>query len=183
MLLLSYVTVFLLRFSSATPSQYPPLQDPLASPVHSSNVSGCPGYVLGSLKQRSTGLTAQLSLAGPACNAFGRDISKLTVQVTYESETRLHVNIFDTDDKQYTIPHSVIERPAPPTNSFEQSSDLVFNYDSSPFAFWITRRSQPKAAPLFDTRISSFPKAPIGPVVVSDTSITLDGFPDRKSVV
>jgi hypothetical protein len=46
------------------------------------------GYVLGSLEQRSTGLTAQLSLAGPACNVFGRDISNLTVQVTYESETR-----------------------------------------------------------------------------------------------
>lgn len=33
------------------------------------------------------------------------------------------------------------------------------------------------AAPLFDTRISSFPKAPIGPVTVSNTSTTLDGFP------
>ena len=33
------------------------------------------------------------------------------------------------------------------------------------------------ASPLFDTRISSFPNAPIGPVVVSDTSTTLDGFP------
>lgn len=42
-LLLSYVTVFLLPFSYATPSQYLPLQHQIASPAHSFNVSGCPG--------------------------------------------------------------------------------------------------------------------------------------------
>lgn len=42
-LLLSYLTVFLLPFSYATPGQYLPLQHQLASPLHSFNVSGCPG--------------------------------------------------------------------------------------------------------------------------------------------
>jgi alpha-glucosidase len=47
-----------------------------------------PGYTLHALQNTKTGLAAQLSLAGPACNAFGNDISNLTIEVTYESETR-----------------------------------------------------------------------------------------------
>ncbi|KAF8996142.1 glycosyl hydrolases family 31-domain-containing protein [Cyathus striatus] len=141
------------------------------------NVSSCPGYTLNGLKETKTGLTAHLSLAGPGCNAFGSDITNLTIQVTYETKTRLHVNIFDTDDKQFTVPQTVVERPAPPTASFTKSSDLVFNYEPSPFAFWITRRSQPKAAPLFDTRIVSLPKTPTAPVITTDNSTALDGFP------
>ncbi len=46
------------------------------------------GYTLDSLKETETGLTAQLNLAGDACNAFGNDIANLTIQVTYETETR-----------------------------------------------------------------------------------------------
>lgn len=34
----------------------------------------------------------------------------------------------------------------------QSSSDLVFNHENSPFAFYITRRSDPNAAPIFDTR-------------------------------
>lgn len=133
---------------------------------------------------------------GEACNAFGRDISDLIVEVTYETSTRcvrlhsfvstshdlchrfsLHVNIFDSANKQYTIPQSVIERPPPPVKNFKGTSDLVFNHESSPFAFWITRRSEPDASPIFDTRISSLPQTPIAPVIEDDESTALDGFP------
>jgi alpha-glucosidase len=145
--------------------------------THSGDVSQCPGYRLSSLHQTQTGLTARLSLNGHACNAFGQDINDLTIQVTYETTTRLHVNIFDTANKQYTIPQSVIDRPAPPNKSLTKSSDLVFNYDAQPFAFWITRRSNPGATPLFDTRASKLPKSPISPIVPGDNSTALDGFP------
>lgn len=56
------------------------------------------------------------------------------------------------------------------------SSDLVFNYEPSPFAFWITRRSSPDALPLFDTRLSSLPSTPIPPVITDDNTTALDGF-------
>ena len=46
------------------------------------------GYKLSSLKENETGLTARLSLIGPACDAFGRDISDLIVEITYETNTR-----------------------------------------------------------------------------------------------
>ena len=49
---------------------------------------GCIGYTLGSLSQTKTGLTAQLTLAGDACNAFGTDIADLTLQVTYDTNER-----------------------------------------------------------------------------------------------
>lgn len=154
------------------------------------------GYTLGSLQETQTGLTAHLSLGGPACNAFGQDISDLTIQITYESQTRsalplsnlicpysyflyhrLHVNIFDTAEQQFTVPESVVQRPSPPITSHKNSSDLVFNYDSTPFAFWITRRSDPAAMPLFDTRIASLPQTPIAPVIATDNSTALDSFP------
>jgi alpha-glucosidase len=62
-------------------------------------------------------------------------------------------------------------------SSSKSTSDLVFNYDKSPFAFWITRRSEPSAAPLFDTRKSSLPTTPVAPVIEDDASTALDGFP------
>ncbi|GAW03388.1 glycoside hydrolase family 31 protein [Lentinula edodes] len=134
----------------------------------SKNVSSCP--------ESRFGLVAQLSLAGAPCNAFGTDFEDLTIQVTYETDSRLRVRIADSGNKQFTIPESVIARPPPPTTSFTHSSDLVFNYEPSPFSFWITRRSNPDATPLFDTRFSSLPKPPLAPVIPDDNSTALDGF-------
>ncbi|KAF5371361.1 hypothetical protein D9615_009680 [Tricholomella constricta] len=144
---------------------------------HPLDVSTCPGYTLHSLVETKIGFSAQLNLAGNACNAFGDDISELTIQVSYETTTRLRVNIFDRERQQYTIPDSVIARPPISNTSLATKSDLVFNYEPSPFAFWITRRSQPRAPPLFDTRISSLPTAPTGPVIATDNSTILNGFP------
>ncbi|EIN04539.1 hypothetical protein PUNSTDRAFT_108330 [Punctularia strigosozonata HHB-11173 SS5] len=132
--------------------------------THSLNVSTCPGYALAGLTESASGLTAKLNLAGTACNAFGTDFANLTISVTYETQTRyrnrrLHVSIADSNSSNFVVPDSVIPRPS--GTHPKESSDLVFNYDSSPFAFWITRRSSPDATPLFDTH----------------TSTALDGFP------
>ena len=90
---------------------------------------------------------------------------------------RLHVNIFDTAKTQFTVPESVVSRPPPPQSSHKGSSDLVFNHNAKPFAFWITRRSAPHATPLFDTRIASLPPTPIpakNPTL--DNSTALNSF-------
>ena len=49
-----------------------------------------PGYALDldSLKENQNGFTAQLNLAGPPCNAFGKDILNLTIQVTHDTASR-----------------------------------------------------------------------------------------------
>ncbi|KAI0640209.1 glycosyl hydrolases family 31-domain-containing protein [Trametes polyzona] len=152
--------------------------DVLVDDTLSRNVSACPGYTLSALHETKTGLTAKLNLAGPACNAFGHDVANLTLEVTYDTQTRLHVNIYDTAKSQFSIPSSVIELDkASGKASLKHSSDLVFNYEPSPFAFWITRRSEPHALPLFDTRASSLPPTPIAPVIPADNSTALDGFP------
>ena len=46
------------------------------------------GYTLSSLENTHSGLTAKLNLAGPACNAFGTDIANLSIEVTYETQSR-----------------------------------------------------------------------------------------------
>ena len=156
-----------------------------------------PGYTLSHLDENEFGLTAQLNLAGKPCNAFGNDILNLSIEITYETITRyalqfimssvaltifhwtyyrLHVHIYDTANKQFRIPESIISRPPPPTTSYTKSSDLIFNYESNPFAFWITRRSNINAKPLFDTRPTSLPRTPIPPFNASDSSTAFNGF-------
>lgn len=57
--------------------------------------------------------------------------------------------------------------PFEPTDDFTQTSDLVFNYADSPFAFWIILYpSEPDALSLFDTRISLFPPTRVAPTEV-----------------
>lgn len=90
---------------------------------------------------------------------------------------RLHVVIYDTAREHFAIPTAVVHLSGPDGQSHKDSSDLVFNYESSPFAFWITRRSDPYALPLFDTRTSSLPKTPISSLRDDDPSSALDGFP------
>lgn len=45
------------------------------------------GYTLGSLSESQYGLTAQLTLAGTPCDAFGTDIKDLAIEVSYQSQT------------------------------------------------------------------------------------------------
>ncbi|KAH9911567.1 glycosyl hydrolases family 31-domain-containing protein [Epithele typhae] len=142
------------------------------------NVSSCPGYTLSDLEETDDGVSARLTLAGSACNAFGHDVANLTLRVTYETQSRLHVNIFDTAEQQYTIPSDVVAlQPGTGDASFKKNSEFKFHYDEKPFAFWVTRRDEPDAQPIFDTRAKSLPPTPIPPVIGNDTRTALDGFP------
>ncbi len=87
------------------------------------------------------------------------------------------MNIQDTAKAQFTVPSSVVDLSSAPKSIHKNNSDLIFNYEPSPFAFWITRRSEPDAQPLFDTRVSSLPTTPIPPVISEDNSTALDAFP------
>lgn len=54
--------------------------DPLAS---------CPGYKASNVKTTASNLTADLSLAGTACNVYSDDLKSLTLQVTYDNSQSL----------------------------------------------------------------------------------------------
>lgn len=45
----------------------------------------CPGYDASNVVETATGLTADLALAGPACNVYGTDIEQLTLSVSYDN--------------------------------------------------------------------------------------------------
>lgn len=45
----------------------------------------CPGYTATNIQQTSTGVTADLQLAGPACDIYGTDLSSLTLTVEYQA--------------------------------------------------------------------------------------------------
>lgn len=48
-------------------------------------VDDCPGYTATNVVETATGLTADLSLAGEACNAFGYDLGSLKLLVEYQT--------------------------------------------------------------------------------------------------
>ena len=68
----------LLAISAVSSSSILPraIQEPLAA---------CPGYKASNIKTSSSTLTADLTLAGPACNVYGDDLKSLTLQVVYET--------------------------------------------------------------------------------------------------
>ncbi|KAI0816891.1 glycosyl hydrolases family 31-domain-containing protein [Trametes gibbosa] len=142
------------------------------------NASSCPGYEVVSQKEGRQGLSIQLALAGPACDAFGHDIANLTVEVTYETITRLHVNIYDTEKRQFTIPANIVPLSAGDDDAtLKTRSDLVFHFNPRPFEFWITRLSEPDVQPLFDTRRESLPTTSASGLIPGDNNTASDGFP------
>lgn len=50
-----------------------------------SGQSDCPGYSASNVQVSDTGLTADLSLAGTACNIYGTDLVNLTLTVEYQT--------------------------------------------------------------------------------------------------
>ena len=131
-------------------------------------LSACPGYDASNVKSSGSTLTADLHLAGPACNVYGNDLANLTLTVTYDTgaynpmiiiddtnqpaENRIHVKIADPKEEVYQVPETVLPRPSPKNVEPEKSS-LSFNYTNSPFSFSITRASSGEV--LFDTSAAS----------------------------
>ena len=48
-------------------------------------LDACPGYNVKNVHTSTRGLTAELVLAGQACNVFGTDLQRLTLEVVYET--------------------------------------------------------------------------------------------------
>lgn len=98
-------------------------------------------------------LVANLTLAGAACNAYGPDIEQLFLEVTYETESRIHVKISDPAHSRYEVPESVLPRPQADPSTSPETTAIRFNYTSSPFTFTIYRASTSEV--LFST--ASYP--------------------------
>ncbi|KAK2600207.1 hypothetical protein QQS21_005081 [Conoideocrella luteorostrata] len=114
-------------------------------------LANCPGYKASNVRTSDNGLTADLSLAGTACNVYGTDLKNLILEVTYETDNRLHVKIQDKDNQVYQVPEQVFPRPS--GKSSASANYLKFDYTSSPFSFKVSRRDTNEV--LFDTTAAS----------------------------
>ncbi|KAK7014854.1 glycoside hydrolase family 31 protein [Favolaschia claudopus] len=104
-------------------------------------LDACPGYTASNVKVNGGTLTASLKLAGEACNVYGTDIPSLSLEVVYETTTRIHVKITDASSARYEVPESVLPRPSSAHPVNPKTAAIKFSYTTSPFSFAIQRTS------------------------------------------
>ncbi|KAH8601722.1 glycoside hydrolase family 31 protein [Bisporella sp. PMI_857] len=136
--ILSWLLTTAISATAAASVLAPRAGDPLAS---------CPGYKATNIKTTLSSLTADLTLAGKACNVYGDDLKSLTLTVEYQTDDRIHVKIQDAANSVYQVPASVLPRPGGTSSS--KSGNLKFKYNASPFSFSIERTKTGEV--LFDT--------------------------------
>lgn len=113
-------------------------------------LADCPGYAASNIQSTATSLSADLTLAGPSCDVYGDDLENLTLTVTYETATRLHVKIQDAANSVYQVPESVFPRPI---SQGVNNATLSFGYTESPFSFNVSRSDTGEI--LFDSSAAS----------------------------
>ncbi|KAI0204191.1 glycosyl hydrolases family 31-domain-containing protein [Astrocystis sublimbata] len=109
-----------------------------ASGALSASIYDYPGYTATNVVETSSRLTADLTLAGEACNIYGTDIKDLKLLVEYQTDSRLHVKIYDADLQVYQVSESVLPRP-PSQNVDKPDSKLSFTLTADPFSFFVAR--------------------------------------------
>lgn len=57
----------------------------VAQAASNATIDSCPGYQASNVVKSSTGLTADLKLAGKACNIYGKDLDDLVLKVEYQT--------------------------------------------------------------------------------------------------
>lgn len=76
----------------------------------------CPGYVASDVEHNQFGFTATLTLAGKACNVYGTDIETLNLEVSYQAQDRVNVNIHPatispSNQSHYILPEDFVYKP------------------------------------------------------------------------
>jgi alpha-glucosidase len=123
----------------------PNINDPQA--VNAQDI--CPGYTASNIVRTPYGLTADLQLAGSACNVYGTDIEALNLIVEYQASDRLHVEITPTyvdssNSSWYVLSEALVPKPTidADANSTALDTDLNFVWSNDPtFSFSVIRQS------------------------------------------
>ncbi|KAF8329517.1 alpha-glucosidase [Cantharellus anzutake] len=107
--------------------------------VTDAQLDACPGYDAVNIKMNEWSLEADLKIRdGNGCGVYGPDLKELKLKVTYETESRIHLQIHDPSNTRYTVPTSVL--PRPPSHNFPSSkASIQFKYTTAPFTFSIVR--------------------------------------------
>lgn len=119
----------------------------VAAAIQAASVGDCPGYKATNVQHGEGKITADLTLVGDACNVYGTDLVDLRLLVEYQTKQRLHVKIYDADERVYQIPEDVV--PLSGGSITADDCDMAFNLTAQPFSFTISRTSSDEI--LFDT--------------------------------
>ncbi|KAK6823973.1 maltase-glucoamylase sucrase-isomaltase lysosomal acid alpha-glucosidase [Aspergillus parasiticus SU-1] len=98
----------------------------------------CPGYKASNVQENDRSLTADLTLAGKPCNTYGTDLQNLKLLVEYQTDERLHVKIYDAEERVYQVPEKVTPR-VDSGDGPSKDSALKFDYEEEPFSFTVKR--------------------------------------------
>ncbi|KAI1140354.1 glycoside hydrolase family 31 protein [Hypoxylon sp. FL0543] len=112
------------------------------------SIRDCPGYTASNIVDADGTLTADLTLAGDACNVYGTDLPDLKLLVEYQTETRLHVKIYDAGLDVYQVQEHILPRPSS-RNVSSSDAALKFSLAENPFSFSVSRPSSGEV--LFNT--------------------------------
>ena len=105
----------------------------------------CPGYKASNVATTVHGYTADLTLAGKPCNAYGNDIVDLSLTVEYQNKQRLNVKIVPRylgarNQSQYILPAHLAGLPTVDAGATLLHNDLNFTYSNTPsFQFEVSR--------------------------------------------
>lgn len=114
---------------------------------HAASVDDCPGYKASNVQQGDGKITADLTLAGDTCNAYGDDLTDLRLLVEYQTKQRLHVKIYDAEERVYQIPEDLV--PLAQSDELTDDCGMTFDMVQDPFSFTVSRTTSGEV--LFDT--------------------------------
>lgn len=122
----------------------PNVQDPKAVNVQ----DVCPGYTASGVVTTANGFTANLDIAGPACNVYGNDIANLSLSIEYQAADRVNIQIqpryIGAENKTwFVLPEVIIPRPGVAAEGAgAANSDLEVTWSNEPtFSFTVTRKA------------------------------------------
>ena len=151
-----YPPAFPLKPSLSAAFAYAPSVTPNVADAQAPNAQKlCPGYKASNVKETNAGLTADLNLAGAACNVYGIDVPALSLSVEYQSTSRVAVRIEPkyldaSNESQYLLSESLTPLPTTDEGSTKATNDLVYTWSNTPsFQFRVARASSGEV--LFDT--------------------------------
>ncbi|KAI0838675.1 glycosyl hydrolases family 31-domain-containing protein [Hypoxylon sp. FL0890] len=122
--------------------------------AHAASIEDCPGYIASNVVDGDGTLTADLTLAGDACHIYSTDLPDLKLLVEYQTvkwsvtNTRLHVNIYDTGLDVYQVQEHILPRPSS-ENVSSSDAALKFSLTEKPFSFSVSRSNSGEV--LFNT--------------------------------
>ncbi|ORX95973.1 glycosyl hydrolases family 31-domain-containing protein [Clohesyomyces aquaticus] len=128
-------------FAAPSPRIYVPPDPPNVNISNPPTALGaeCPGYAASNVKKTDSSLTADLTLAGPACNLFSTDLVDLKLSVEYQTNDRVHVKIYDAGLSVFQVQEEVLPRP-PNNNAASSDAMLQFDLVEKPFSFTVKRK-------------------------------------------